>query len=596
MKIIIFLLIIITCTTSLAQSKIEGFIYDGMSNEPLPYCTISIYGAETHYTITNEDGKFEVDNVFPKDSLEVRYLGFKPKKTTVSYFEKNSKLNLEMDVSVLDEVVLTAGEDKEYPYKLLGKVIDIYRNSKNTTVSKAFLTLISSTRNIPIEQVEGFYNSEQNLEKGILDLRVKSGRFGQNRSFPYYSLDNTKILSDFQLFGTSKQILPEYPGNLTYNAIERKYDVKIDDCITCGEKEVSISFSPKEADGRLFNGKMLVDPELLTVRKIELWSKNPITNALTSINEDVVLTPKEIELSIVFNPVDLEKIQYVNLTFQMDYRSKNISEIIDSHTFLYFFDYGTLFVDPYFTKTITFNNDYDKMIALQASDDFWETNYQFPKSISENKSMDFMKENGFLINYNNYIPLDDLKYTKPAVLSWQSGRRIKWEYIHDLPAEENEYDALTNNRGKGLPTGQAYDSPFEQLKSRTSQKGKDNISIAYMVDSYRGENGTKKIISRTLLDINSSRFSDVRTKNKLVYFNIVFDIYEVYRQLAASRITDKMTFDEAKSIYDEMYKGASSEVKKMDMETHNGNKYEAYVKWNNRIKAKLNIDNFALVQ
>ncbi len=595
MKKIIFLLIIITCTTSLAQSKIEGFIYDGMTNDPLPFCTIRIYGAETHYTITNEDGKFAVDNVFSKDSLEVRYLGFKPKKTTVSYFEKESKLYLEMDVSVLDEVVLTASDDKEYPYKLLGRVIDIYRQSKNTTVSKAFLTIISSTRNVPIEQVESFYNSEQNLEKGILDLRVKSGRFGQNRSFPFYSLDNTKILSDFQLFGTSKQILPDYPGNLTYTAIEKKYDVKIDDCTTCGEKEVSISFSPKE-NGRLFFGKMLVDPDLLTVKKIELWAKDPITNALTSINKDVVLTPKEIQLNIVFNPMDLEKIQYLDLTFLMDYRSKNVSEIIDSRTFLYFFDYGTLFEDPYFTKAILFNNDYDKMIALQASDDFWEINYQFPKSISENKSMDFMKKNGFLINYNNYIPLDDLKYTKSTVLSWQRGRRLKWEHLHDMSSEESGNTAMGDYRSKGLPTGKAYDSPFAQLKDKTSQKGKDKIDISYMVDSYKSEKGIEKIVSRTLLDLNSSRFSYERTKNKLVYFNIIFDIYEVYRQLAASRIIEDMAFDKAKSIYDEMYIAASTEVKKMDKETHHGNNYEDLVKWNGRIKAKLNIDNLAIVQ
>jgi len=67
----------------------------------------------------------------------------------------------------------TAGQDKVYPYKLLGKIIEVYRKSKNTSVSKAFLTMISSTRNIPIEHVEGFYNSEQNLAKGILDLKGK---------------------------------------------------------------------------------------------------------------------------------------------------------------------------------------------------------------------------------------------------------------------------------------------------------------------------------------------------------------------------------------------------------------------------------------
>jgi len=77
-----------------------------MSNEPLPYCTIRIYGTKAHSTITNEDGKFAVDSVFSKDSLEVRHLGFKTKKTVLSYFENESKLKLETDVAVLEEVVL----------------------------------------------------------------------------------------------------------------------------------------------------------------------------------------------------------------------------------------------------------------------------------------------------------------------------------------------------------------------------------------------------------------------------------------------------------------------------------------------------------
>lgn len=593
MKQIIILLTVFFCITSLAQSKIEGFIYDGMSNVPLPYSTIRIYGSQAHSTITNEDGKFAVDSIFSKDSIEVRHLGYKTIKTVVSFFEKESKLRLEMDVSVLDEVVLTASQDEVYPYKLLERIIDVYRKGKNITVSKAFLTMISSARNIPIEHVEGFYNGEQNLAEGILDLKVKSGRFGQNRAFPFYSLDNTKILSDFQFFGTSKQILPDYPGNLTYNAIQRLYDVKIDTCTACGQGEVTISFSPKVANGRLFSGSMLIDHQLLMIKKIELWAVDPVTNALASINKDVELTPKEIRFNILFNPIDPEKVQYLELHFQMGYRSKNISEIIDSRTFLYFFDYNTLFEAPYFTQTIPFNNDYDKMIALQASDDFWETNYQFPKSINENKSMDFMKKNGFQINFNNYIPLDDLKYTNPTVISWQLGRRLGWEHLEDKSPDENKEGAVNSNPGKNITTGKAYDTPFQQLQSKTSRNVKDNINISYMVDSYQGKNGITKIVSRTLLDINSSRFSHERTKNKLVYLNIIFDIYEVYRQLAVSRIIGDMTFNEAKLIFDEMYRGASTEVKKMEKETRSGSDYEGLVKWNNRIKAKLNIDNFA---
>src|SRR5690606_6625983 len=160
--------------------------------------------------------------------------------------------------------------------------------------------------------------------------------------------------------------------------------------------------------------------------------------------------------------------QYLDLSFQMDYRSKNVLEIIDSRTFLYFYDFNTLFEDPYFTKTIPFNNDYDQMIALQTSDDFWKINYQFPKSISENESMEFMKKNGFLINFNNYISLDNLKYAKPAVLSWQHGRRLNWVHLHDLATEENTSDAMGYTPGKNITTGKAYDTPFQQLQNTTA--------------------------------------------------------------------------------------------------------------------------------
>src|SRR5690606_7821749 len=149
---------------------------------------------------------------------------------------------------------------------------------------------------------------------------------------------------------------------------------------------------------------------------------------------------------------------------------------------------------------------------------------------------------------------------------------------------------------KNITTGKAYDTPFQQLQNTTAKNIKDKINICYMVDSHTGENGIQKIVSRTLLDIDSSRFSYERTKNKLAYLNIIFDIYEVYRQLATSRITVDMTFDVAKSIYDEMYKAASTEVKKMEKETRQGNDYNGLVEWNNRIKSKLKIDNLAMVK
>lgn len=595
MKIFNLLLAFAICTSAWSQSKIEGHIYDKATNTPLPYCSIKIYGSKEDYTITNEDGKFAISQEFANDSLEIRHIGFKPKKEPLSYFKSESRLYLETDVSALDEVVLTAGEDKEYPYKLLAQVVEKYRARDQVTHSKAFLKLSSSARNIPIEQIEGFYNSDQSLSGGILDLKVKSGRFGQNKKFAFYSLDNTKILSDFELFGTTGQLLPSYPGNMSYEAISRKYKVRIDPCDSCNDQDVAIAFFPKRPNGRLFYGKLILDHARLIVKRIELGVKEPTITDLASINENIELIPVEMQLDIAFDPMDLDKIQYLNLTLRMDYRFDNISEIIDSRTFLYAYDYDSTFEAPYFTKELSFNNDYDKIIALQSSDQFWDSNYQFPKSFKDNRSMNFMKEHGYLINYNSYIPLSDLMYAKPSVLSWHKGYRLQWEHLTNFNPVVEEEEGRKNARGKrDVTVGKAYDSPLAAHMQSTGDRNSKRLNITYVVDRYLDEDGTNQTVSRTLLDLDASQFSDDGSRNRLAYINMIFDIYEAYRQLASSRTTNEMHSDEVKAIFDEIFQGAAIEVKKMQRETQRGADQEALQLWNRKINARLGVDNISL--
>ena len=301
---VVFFICLIGSTACIAQSSIGGYIFDKSTNKPLPYATIKLIKSET-YTITNEDGKFEIKDKYATDSLEVTYIGYNYRKVPLLYFEKNSKLFLSPNIFELKEVLVQA--DKNYVYNLLNSLIQKYRKKQTIIESKAFLTLTSSARNIPIEQVEGFYNSRQSSSDGIIDLKIKSGRFGQNKSFPFYSLNNTFILSDFQFFKNSNQILPFYPGNMSSNTIKRKYIVKIDECNNCNKEDMLISFTPRKSNGRFFYGKILFNNVQLIIKKIELTIKDPITKELSSINKNVVITPKEIQLNIVFNPTDFEK-------------------------------------------------------------------------------------------------------------------------------------------------------------------------------------------------------------------------------------------------------------------------------------------------
>jgi len=585
MKKIAFVLFLTAFSSGFAQSTIEGYIFDQSTKEPLPYATIRLVKNGV-YTITNEDGKFEIKSKITLDSLEVTYIGYKTKKIPVSYFLKNSKLYLFQNILSLDEVTLIVYKNKDHVYNLLDSLIRKYRNKRIVSESKTFLTLTSSSRNIPIEHIESFYNSKQSLSKGIIDLKIKSGRFGQNKPFPFYSLNNTTILSDFQFFRISKQILPLYPGNVASDFTRRKFNVKIDKCSDCSSGDISISFVPKKHNGRLFYGKFLFNREKLIIKKIELKINDPIIKDLSSIIQNDIITPKEIELNIIFNPLDFEKIQYLDLSFTIYYNSKNLFEIIKSDSFLYFYDYGNSFDEPYFTNIVHFNNDYDKIIALQASDDFWNTNYQFPKSYNEKKSMDFMKKNGFMINYENTIASDHIQHIKPSVISWSKNNLIEWKIIKkDLTSSINQGNYAHNNQNlrKNLEADRVTPSNFEIVNKFRHSDIVEEFNFSYALDQFENEKGEKQFVTRTIFDRNSSFCTYDRTKNKLVYVNLVFDIYEYYRQSLENKITDNMTFEKMKKMCKNKFEEASITVKKLKKETNSGKNYQNLMQWNNKI-------------
>jgi len=590
MKKITFLLLLISNISCFSQSYIEGFIFDKETKTSLPYATIKIISNYNSYTITNEDGKFEINDKFASDTLEIRFIGFKTTKVAVSYFKKYPKFYLTPNTFHLNQVLVVAKKDKNYTYNLLYSLIQKYRNKQLITKSKAFLTLTSSARGVPIETIEGFYNSEQNLSEGIVDLKLKSGRFGQNTAFPFYSLNNTDILKDFQFFKKLNQILPLYPGNLTLSAIKRKYTLKIDQCSSCNQEDVSISFEPKKANGRLLSGTIIFNKEKLTIKKIILSSSEPITNGLSSIIEDDIVIPKSIQLNINFNPNDYEKIQSLDFEFKMNYSSKENFEIITSHSLLYFYDYDTTFEAPYFTNNIHFNNDYDKIRALQASKEFWNLNYQFPKSYKEKMSIDFFKKYGYLINYNTTIPSDYLQYIRPSIITWQENKPLKWQDIKLslLKGEESTIDHRDYKQGATKAVDKEAYSISEFKHKPQKAEIDEQFNFSYMLDMYTNKLGEKQFNTETFFDRNSSFCSYNRINHKLMYINMIFNVYKIYNRELKTTLNNNISFEEAKVLCDKKFEEATATVNKMKLETAKGTSFQDLVRWSESVYKKLN--------
>ncbi|NOR28075.1 MAG: hypothetical protein GQ540_06060 [Lutibacter sp.] len=589
MKKITLLIFILITTISFSQSIIEGFIYDKETKTSLPYATIKIISNHNYYTITNEDGKFEIYDRFALDSLEVRFIGFKTKKVAVSYFKEHSKLYLAANTFRLNQVLVVAKKDKNYTYNLLNSLIQKYRNKQLITKSKAFLTLTSSARGVPIETIEGFYNSEQNASKGIMGLELKSGRFGQNATFPFYSLNNTDILKDFQLFKKNKQILPLYPGNLTLGAIKAKYKVTINACISCDFEDISISFVPKRANGRLLSGTIIFNKKSLTIKKISLRGEDIVAGGLSSIIEDDTVTPKSIQLNINFNPHDYDKIQSIDFEFTMNYRSKDNFEIITSNSLLYFYDYDNPFKVPYFTNNINFNNDYDKIRALQASEEFWNLNYQFPKSYKEKMSLDFFKKYGYLINYNTSIPSDYLQYIRPSIIAWQENNSLKWPDIkfNLLKEEGKTIDRKAYKQGATKAVDKEAFSISEIKQKPNKSEIDEQLNFSFLLDVYINKLGEQQFSTKTLFDRNSSFCSNNRINHKLMYINLIFNVYEIYNQELKAELSKSSSFEEAKTLCEQKFNEATLKVKKLTVDTNKGTNFQNLVRWSEKIKQKL---------
>lgn len=604
MKKLITLVSIISLSC-FSQTKIEGFIYDKQSDEPLSYATVNVLN-KSYYTITNENGKFQIDkkSISSKDSIEIRFIGFEIKRVSLSYFEENKKLSLNQAINKLNEIVINKELSKQYAKENKKQIVDLlyslirkYRKIDTIIKSKAYISLRSSARNSPIEQIEGFYNSSQNLSLGIKDLEVKSGRFSQNREFAFYSIHNTHILTDFELFRIHEQILPLYPGNMNLQSIKSKYIIEESGCNKCSANDIIISFTPKKMNGKYFSGHFLFDKKNLVVKKIELKINDPLIEALSSIVSKDVISPKYLGLNILFNPLDLEKIQSLDFAFKMNYNNGASTEYISSKSFLYFYDYGKQFNEVYYTNKIDFNNDYDKIIAQQSSTDFWKLNYQFPKSFEEQNSHIFMKKYGYMVNYSSTIPANYIKYINPSVLVWNKDKRIEWKSIKEKKQKEkkgiNSYDYFY--KGKVQAADQEGRSVSDSRFGKKVKRKKDEkLTFSYVVDNYKNDD-ENIYLTKTIFDRNSSYYNKEISRHKLIYINIIFDIYESYRQGLQSQITDTMDFDEIKILCQQKFDEATNTVKKFKSETRLGTNKQKLIFWNNKIKTKLNIDNFSLI-
>lgn len=104
---------------SASNTKIEvcGYLFDEMTNAPLPYASVFIESSKTG-TVSNEDGFFQLGNMDQNTPITIQYVGYKDKELTANYFKAPGcpRIPLFTQRTSLEEVLIieyiTTGIDK----------------------------------------------------------------------------------------------------------------------------------------------------------------------------------------------------------------------------------------------------------------------------------------------------------------------------------------------------------------------------------------------------------------------------------------------------------------------------------------------------
>lgn len=157
------------CADLFGQQKIDGYIIDNETKEPLIGATI-VSRVSGHGTVTNHAGHFELNAAGPGDTLEISYIGYE--KQRIANAANNHIIALTPTTNNLQQIIVTANREAAL------------RTDAPVAISKLSPAIINDTKPILltelINKVPGVVMLNYNNEQHAMSIRQPMG------TSPYY--------------------------------------------------------------------------------------------------------------------------------------------------------------------------------------------------------------------------------------------------------------------------------------------------------------------------------------------------------------------------------------------------------------------------
>lgn len=252
-----FLLFLLTgiCQQTLAQSEINGLVYDAETRESLPAATVQIEGTYRG-TITNNDGKFSIKVDEYPVTLLTRFIGYEITKVTLTEApdEPVSVLMKPTPVS-LEEIEVTGEDPGMYIMRQVIKAKDEWLQNLESYKAQAYTRQILRNDTGIVSITESISEAWWDAQKGASEVikskrqtkNVDSGDNWAGASYIPNMYDNDIEISGFEIVGVT------HPDALDY------YDFTLQNTRKLGDTYVfDIKAEPRRKLQPTFEGMISV--------------------------------------------------------------------------------------------------------------------------------------------------------------------------------------------------------------------------------------------------------------------------------------------------------------------------------------------------
>lgn len=385
-----------------SQVHITLVVKNEKTNEAVQFCNVGIEGCGFG-GITNEDGviTMEVPSSYSTDSISISHIGYEPKNISIPDIGDSKKVvYLKECAYVLPEVEVSSDDDVWF--QILNKCRNVNIKQKKQSSAKAFYSIESTKDDVPLEVVECFYTADVSGLK-VNDLAFKNGKlFLKKSESGLRTIDASETYKHFDVFQES-DLFPSSILNFGLSGMKKRFNVEME----FTDDMYKVFFMPKDKSGEYFSGYIFIDRSDYSLKQIDYFADNATIYPFYSYTDDSIGN-----VSLRINETFADNGNYVlpelvKYDYSIDYYSRKLGRLekgiyckIDSKSFLYLYDYGKPFVDPFFDFHAD-PTDYRKISLIPYNDVFWKQNYKFTISESKSEKIDYFEREAQSFDYNS---------------------------------------------------------------------------------------------------------------------------------------------------------------------------------------------------